>query len=71
MRTLIMHTGQELMRSLSIRVRNGCVPLASASVSCAYAQHKHKNSKFEKVSSKNAEHARKELMRALSVRVRN
>ncbi len=46
------HTGQELMRSLSIRVRNWCVPLAYASVSYAYAQHKHKNSSFERGPSK-------------------
>ncbi len=65
------HTGQELMRSLSIRVRNWCVPWAYTSVSCADAQHKHKNSKFEKVPSKYAEYVRKELMRALSVHVRN
>jgi hypothetical protein len=32
------HTHQELMRTLSIRI-----------VSYAYAQHKHKNSEFEKV----------------------
>ncbi len=65
------HTGQELMHSLSIWVRNWCVPWAYASVSYAYAQHKHKNYKFEKVPSKHAEHARKELMCALSVHVRN
>ncbi len=44
---------------------------AYASVSYTYAQHKHRISKFEKVPSKHAEHARKELMHALSVRVRN
>ena len=65
------HTGQELMHSLNIRVRNWCIPWAYASVSYAYAQHKHKNSIFEKVPSKHAEHAHKELMRALSVHVRN
>ncbi len=65
------HTGQELMHSLNIRVRNWCVPWAYASVSYEYAQHKHKNSIFEKVSSKHAEHTHKELMRALSVHVRN
>jgi hypothetical protein len=32
-----------------------------------YAQRKQKNSKFEKVPSKHAEHARKELMQALSM----
>ena len=52
------HTGQELMRSLSIRISFLC-----------YAQHKRKNSKFEKGPSKHAEHACKELMRALSVRI--
>jgi hypothetical protein len=36
-----------------------------------YAQHKCKNSKFEKVPSKHAEHEHKELMRALSICVRN
>ncbi len=71
MRTLSEHTGQELMCSLSIRVRNWCVPWAYASVSYAYAQHKYNNSKFEKVPSKHAEHAIKELMRTLSVCVRN
>jgi hypothetical protein len=52
------HTGQELT-----------VPWASVSVSYTYDQHKHKNSKFEEVPSKKAEHARKKLMRALSVRL--
>ncbi len=54
------HTHQELMRTLSIRVRNWCVCSAFASVpdayphhahhavSYAYAQRKHKNSKFER-----------------------
>ena len=65
------YTGQELMHSLNIRVRNWCIPWAYASVSYAYAQHKHKNSIFEKVPSKHAEHAHKELMRALSLGVRN
>jgi hypothetical protein len=44
-----------------------CVPWAYASVSSANAQHKSKNSKFEKVPLKHAHHARKELMRALSL----
>ncbi len=44
-----------------------CVPWAFASVSSAYAQHKSKNYKFEKVPLKHAHHARKELIRALSV----
>jgi hypothetical protein len=65
------HTQQELIRTLSIRVRNWCVPWASVSVSYTYGQHKHKNSKFEEVPSKHAEQARKKLMRAPSVRVRN
>jgi hypothetical protein len=34
------HTGQELMHSLSIRVRNWCIPWAYISVSYSYAQHK-------------------------------
>ncbi len=55
--TYPVHTGQELMRTLSTRVKNWCVPWAYASVSFAYAQHKRKNSKFEKVPSKHAEHA--------------
>jgi hypothetical protein len=64
-------THQELVGSLSIHARNWCVSLAYASVSYAYAQHKHKKSRFEKVPSKHAEHTRKELMRALNERVRN
>ncbi len=62
---------QELVRTLSIRVRNWREHWAYASVSYAYAQHKRKNFKFKKVPSKHAEHARKELMRAVSVGVRN
>jgi hypothetical protein len=42
------HTGQELMRSLSMRIRNWCTCWAFASVPCADAQHKRKNSIFEK-----------------------
>jgi hypothetical protein len=42
--------------------------LVPASVPYAYAQDKHKSSKFEKVPSKHAQHTRKELMVALSVR---
>ncbi len=45
--------------------------LSKRIISYAYAQHKRKNSEFEKVPSKYSDHARKELMRALSVRVRN
>ncbi len=53
------HTHQELMRVLSICTKNlyGC--WAYTSVPCAYAQHKHNNSKLEKVPS------------MLSIRVRN
>jgi hypothetical protein len=65
------HTGQGLMRMLSMRISSWCVYSVCAPVSYAYAQHKHKNSIFEKVPSKQAEHAHKELMRALSVHVRN
>ncbi len=43
------HTHQEEMRTLSIWVRNWCVPWAIASVPYAYAQHQHKNSQFENV----------------------
>jgi hypothetical protein len=46
-------------------------PLKKGIIVLAYAQHKRKNSKFEKALSKYADHARKELMRVLSVRVRN
>ncbi len=59
------HTHQEQMRSLSIHVRNWYVPLAYASVSNPYAQHKRKNCKFEKVPSKYVEHMHKELIHAL------
>ncbi len=55
-------THQELMRLLSIQYASG----TDASVSGAYAQHKRKNSKFEKVPSNHSDHARKELLRALS-----
>ncbi len=72
------HIHQQLMHALSIRVMNWCVSWtyatgtdAYASISDAYAQHKRKNSKLEKIPSKHAGRTRKELMRALSVRVRN
>jgi hypothetical protein len=42
------HTGQELMRMLSMRISSWRVCSACAPVSYAYAQHKHKNSKFER-----------------------
>ncbi len=48
-----------------------CTPWAYASVSYAYAQLKRKNSKFEKVPSKHAEHMRKELISALSFQISN
>jgi hypothetical protein len=57
------------MRLLSIQYASGTDAYSEhiyASVSGAYAQHKRKNSKFEKVPSNYADHARKELMRALS-----
>ncbi len=65
---------QDLLRSHALAEhmwRNWCIPWAYASVSNVYAQHKRKNSKFEKVPSNHAEHGCKELMLALSVRVRN
>ncbi len=49
---------------------DACTEHAYASVPYAYAQHKLKNSKFENVPSKHAEHTRQELMRELSMRVR-
>jgi hypothetical protein len=58
------HMHQELLQTLSIY----------ASVSYAYAQLKHKNSKFGKpgnVPSKHAEHTRKELVSALSFQISN
>ncbi len=64
------HTGQELMHWLSKCVRNWCVPWAYESVYYAYYQHKRKNSNFEKVPSKHADHACTELIHALSVRDR-
>ncbi len=42
------HTGQELMRMLSMRISSWHVSSACAPVSYTYAQHKHKNSKFER-----------------------
>jgi hypothetical protein len=54
-------TSQELMCLLSIRVRNWCAPSAYASVSNPYAQHRRKNSEFEKVPWNHAAHTRKEL----------
>jgi hypothetical protein len=78
------HTCSERIpfKMLSIHFRNWCLPWAYVSgtdafawsypsVSYVYAQHKNKNSKFEKVPSKHAEHACQELMRALSLRIRN
>jgi hypothetical protein len=54
------HTGQELMYSLSIHIRNWCEPWAYAVVSYVHAKHMHKNSKFEKG-----------LQNILTMRVRN
>ncbi len=42
------HTGQERMRILSMLISSWRVCSACAPVSYAYAQHKHKNSKFER-----------------------
>jgi hypothetical protein len=66
------HAHQELMRTLSIRVRTDTSTEHARQelVSYAYGQQKRKNSTFQKFPSKYAEHARKE-MRALSVGVRN
>jgi hypothetical protein len=61
-----MHTSQELVRRLSMGVRNWCAPWAYASVPYAHAQHAHQFSHFS-----NIQHAYKELMRALSMCVRN
>jgi hypothetical protein len=65
------HKGQELMRSLSVRVRNWRAPWAYASVPDAHAQHAHEFSYFSNVHFVYPQHARKELMRALSMPVRN
>ncbi len=42
------YKGQELMRMLSMRISSWLVSSACAPVSYAYAQHKHRNSKFER-----------------------
>ncbi len=75
------HTHQGLMCTLRIHFRNWCVPehmgqklMRTLSIRISflrYAQHKRKNSKFLKVPSKHAEHARNELMHALSVSFMN
>ncbi len=65
------HTGQELMRTLSMRVRNWCTPWAKASVPYVHAQHAHQFSYFSNVHLVYPQHASKELMRALSMSVRN
>jgi hypothetical protein len=62
---------QELIRTLSLRVRNWFAPWAYASVPDAHAQHAHQFSYFLNVHFVYPQHARKELMRALSMRVRN
>jgi hypothetical protein len=66
-----MHTCQELVRTLSMRVRNWCTPWAYASVPYAHAQHAHQFSHFSNIHFVYPQHACKELMRALSMCVRN
>ena len=43
------HARQELMRTLSVRVRNWCAPWACVSVPYAHAQHAHQFSYFSNV----------------------
>jgi hypothetical protein len=64
-------TGQDLMRALSMRIRDWCPPWPYASVSYAHTQHVHQFSNFSDVYFVYPKHARKELMRALSMRLRN
>jgi hypothetical protein len=56
------HTGQELMHSLNIRVRNWCVPWAYASVSYTYAQCTHQFSRISNVNFVYLQHTHKELI---------
>jgi hypothetical protein len=75
------HTDQELIHILSVGVRNKmhclskCPELMRALSKCnssyGYAQHKRKNSNFEKVPSQHAQHARQKLKPKLSMRFRN
>ncbi len=76
------HTHQELMRTLSIRVRNWCVRWAYKSGTDAYPEHTHqfltrmlsisiKIPNLKEVPPNHAEHTRKELVRMLSIRDRN
>ncbi len=65
------HTGQDLLRALSMRIRNWCPPWPYASVSYAHAQHVHQFSNFSDVHFVYPQHARKELMCALNMRLRN
>ncbi len=43
------HTDQELMRALSVRIRNWCAPWPYASVPYAHSQHVHQFSRFSNV----------------------
>ncbi len=78
------HARKELMRALSMRVRNWCVHWAGASGTDAYAEHT--SQELVRALSirirylfvhrahslqKNAEHTHQELMHTLSIRVRN
>jgi len=60
-----MHTSQELVCTLSMRVRKWCAPWAYASVPYAHAQHAHQFSHFSNIHFVYPQHACKELMRAL------
>ncbi len=64
-------THQIQTRLFSGGIRFWHVCSANASVSYLYAQHKHKNSKFEKVPSKHAEHMCPNSICMLSILVRN
>jgi hypothetical protein len=74
------HTHQELMRTLSVRVRKWCVCSACPSVPDTYAQHAHqfltrmlsisiKIPNLKEFPTNHAEHTRKELVRMLSIRI--
>ncbi len=64
------HTDQELMRTLSVCVRNWCAPLPYASVPYAHAQYVHQFSTDFKYSFCVHQHAHQKLMRALCKCVR-
>ena len=66
-----MHTSQELVRTLSMRVRNWCAPWAYASVPYAHAQHAHQFSHFSNIHFVYPQHACNELKHALSMCIRN